>query len=168
MTTNQLPFEPCVKDKGVRVWKFVHHGDFEIQVDFLKGRSCDYNWMKITPDGTLTVKSHGDRGFAWDGCTPKWNFADFTFGTPDGKLIKFGPGDYKPITYYASMVHDVIYQYKACVPITRKEADKLFFQMLREKQFMFRVVYYAVVRMGGGGFGKWKYKNKSEIGEGGL
>ena len=57
------------------------------------------------PDGRLIIP----REYTWDGCTPKFSILDiFVIGTPDGiKNINTG----KPKTYFASLVHDVLYQY---------------------------------------------------------
>ncbi len=162
-TTNEsAPFDDengCVKKKSNgHVWKFVHHENFNYQTDILKGRSCDFNWLRIDEDGTITVKGSHDRGYAWDGCTPKLNFLHITWGNFDGLLIKHGESDYKPYTYYASMVHDVLYQYKRCALITRAEADKIFLHMLRKSGFMWSYMYYLGVRSLGWMFRGWKYK----------
>ena len=79
----------------------------------------------------------------------------YIWGTPDGML------DYrteKPITYYASMVHDILYQYKSEVDFSRKEVDILFRIILKESKFMWWWLYYIAVRIGGGFYGKWKTK----------
>ncbi|MEM6737714.1 MAG: DUF1353 domain-containing protein [Bacteroidota bacterium] len=134
--------------------------DYKYQTDLLKGRTCDFNWLKIEEDGTITIKGSFDRGYAWDGCTPKLNAIHITWGNFDGRLIRHGKGDYKPYTYYASMVHDVLYQYKRCAPITRAEADKIFLYMLKKSGFMWCYVYYIGVRSFGWIFSGWKYKSK--------
>jgi hypothetical protein len=158
--TEQIPKEfddenGCVTQGLVgRVWKFVIHEDYVFQSDLLVGKSCDFNWMRITPDGTITVKGSHDRGYAWDGCTPKWNFLQITWGNFDGQLIKHkDTNQYQPYTYYASLVHDVIYQYKRCVPLTRKETDRIFLLQLRQAGYKWAPLYYAGVRCLG-----WIYK----------
>lgn len=93
-------------------------------------------------------------GYAWDGCSPKKIIKDLLVGTPDG-----APGfDGKPKTYYASMIHDALYQYKSSVPVTRAQADKLFYDMLLEADFYWAKTYYRAVRLFGGLMGKWKYE----------
>jgi len=141
-----------------RVWKFVEHEDLMYQTDILKGRSCNFNWLSLTPEGMLTVKGTFHKGYAWDGCTPKFNFLYITWGIFDGQLIKHKNGKYRPYTYYASMVHDVLYQYRRCVPVTRKEADLIFYDMLKATGFRWSWLFYAGVRGFGWVFFGWKYR----------
>ncbi|MCH7535221.1 MAG: DUF1353 domain-containing protein, partial [Bacteroidetes bacterium] len=130
--------------------------------DLLKGRTCDFNWLSISENGDIRVKGSNGKGYAWDGCTPKKNLFHLTLGTPDGKLYKFGEKDYHPYAYYASMIHDVIYQYRKCVPVTRKEADLIFYKLLKDRGFMWARVYYISVRLFGGRR-NWKYKSAKQI-----
>lgn len=155
--------EECLKSGKLKVWKFVEHSDFLYTTKILEGRSGDYDWLSISPDGTLTVKGSNGKGYAWDGCTPKRNFLHITWGNFDGKLRKFDSGNYKPYTYYASMVHDVLYQYKRCAPITRKEADRIFYDLLKESKFMWAPIFYFGVRAFGWWFRGWKYKSTKQI-----
>ncbi|MCB0804935.1 MAG: DUF1353 domain-containing protein [Bacteroidales bacterium] len=163
MQTNTNKTEECLKPGAIKVWKFVHQQDFSYQTDLLRNRKCDYTWLSITEDGTITVKGSHKSGYAWDGCTPKWNLFHITWGNFDGMIKKFGPKDYKPYTYYASMVHDLLYQYKRCAPVTRKETDKIFLHMLRDAGFMWAGLFYFGVRAFGWVFSGWKYKHKKEI-----
>jgi hypothetical protein len=146
-----------------RVWKFVHEKDYSYRTELLKGRECNFNWLKISKDGTITVKGSYYKGYAWDGCTPKFNCLHITWGICDGQLIQHidemtGKKSYKPCTYYASMIHDVIYQYKRCAPVTRKEADMIFYELLKKSGFMWSWIYYAGVRSFGWIFKGWHYK----------
>lgn len=149
----------CLKKESSGIWKFVHQKDFQYKTQLLEGRECNFNWLSVSICGTITVKGSFGKGYAWDGCTPKWNCLNITWGTCDGKLIRFGQGDYKPITYYASMVHDVLYQYKRCAPVTRKEADLIFYRMLKESGFILAGLYYFGVRAFGWFYKGWKYKS---------
>ena len=97
----------CEKVRKHKIWKFVHHEDFEYKTAILEGRSCEFKWLKITPDGKVLVRGKTGEGYAWDGCTPKFDALHVTWGNFDGKLKKFEQGNYKPYTYYASMIHDV-------------------------------------------------------------
>jgi hypothetical protein len=137
-----------------RVYLFVQTEDFSIKTTIL-GRTFDSEWLKVEPDGTITVKGSNDRGYAWDGCSPKFNFLQLTFGTPDGMP------DYqtcKPITYYASMFHDAMNQYKKLIDISRKETDKLFKDNLKAAGFIWWWLYYFAVRTFGWIMGKWKVR----------
>lgn len=138
-----------------KVYKFVHEEDVWIYTNILD-RNFENELLRIDPDGRITVKGNSKNGYAWDGCSPKCHFLHFVWGTPDGKL------DYrteKAITYYASMIHDAIYQFKKEVDISRKEADMLFKCILIESGFMWRRAYVIGVRIGGRFFGKWKKEN---------
>ena len=66
----------------------------------------------------------------------------------------------KPKTYYASMVHDALYQFlDAEVPITRGQADKCFLRLMEDSEFILSGIYWFAVRMFGHLF--WKGKRKS-------
>jgi len=137
-----------------RVYKFVHTIDTSIQTN-IYGRIFETEWLKVEPNGIITVKGSNDRGYAWDGCSPKFNILQFTCGTPDGMLVY---ETCAPITYYASMFHDAIYQYKKEIDITRKETDNLFKENLKKADFMWWWLYYFAVWAFGWIRGKWKVK----------
>jgi len=98
--------------------------------------------MQILKNGQIVIKS----GYVWDGCTFKFNIFDLIIiGTPDG-VINFDNG--KPKTYYASLIHDSLYQFMndKKMPFSRKEMDKIFFELMVETNFKMRYVYYFAVR----------------------
>ena len=100
--------------------------------------------LVIYPDGRALIRAH----YAWDGCTPKFAVFDIAFGTPDGV-----PNERtrKPKTYYASLVHDVLYQFiDVHLPIARRDADEAFFDLLVRDSFAPRYVYWSAVRLFGG------------------
>ena len=102
---------------------------------------CHKLWLEIKKDGTITVKE----GYAWDGCSPKFNILDlFWVGTPDGAL-----DEGKPITYYASLVHDALGQFREEkeMPFDRQQRDLIFAEML--EGFTFQGLYYMAVRIFG-------------------
>lgn len=138
----------------MRVYKFTHKQDFSVYSKDLKDRYFHSQWMTII-DGKVIVIGSNKKGYSWDGCSPKFEFLDLILGTPDGRTIQ---KTNRPITYFASMVHDVIYQHKSEVPISRKEADLLFGRMLKDSGFFWYKVYYLAVRAFGGFYGKWKCK----------
>lgn len=146
---------------GNRVYKFVHRTDEYIRTN-LKGVSYEHEdgWLKIEPDGTFYFRTSCQNGYAWDGCSPKWELMDFLIGTPDCRL------DYitqQPMTFFASMTHDIFYQFKKEVPISRKTADVLFRLILRDSGFKWTALYYFFVRRFGGiFFGKWKQNETPE------
>ena len=107
----------------------------------------------LETDGTLTVM----RGYTWNGCSPKGCILDLLIGTPDGAVYE--PTG-KPKTYYASMVHDALYQFlDEDGPFTREEADACFLQLMEESEFMLAGLYGFAARL----FGRlvWRGKRKA-------
>ena len=105
----------------------------------IKDHEFSARWLKIYSDGRIEIPKE----YTWDGCTPKFNILDiFIIGTPDG-IISRETG--KPKTYFASMIHDALYQYYKWQTISRKEIDLLFLQMMRENEFKLAILYYIAV-----------------------
>jgi len=114
--------------------------------------------MVIKTDGDIYIIPH----YSWDGCSPKFFFLDIYIGTPDG--VKHEETQ-KPKTYYASLFNDALYQfYRKNGPYTIKDADIIFWKLMRKYDFKLTTVYYHAVRI----FGKpWKFiinKNRKNIG----
>lgn len=100
--------------------------------------------LELHPGGRAVVKAH----YAWDGCTPKFAVLDIVVGTPDGIPNEITR---RPKAYYASLVHDVLYQFlDADLPLSRAQADRVFLGLLERDAFAPRWVYYAAVRAFGG------------------
>jgi hypothetical protein len=127
-------------------WIFKIHEDFRFRSRHI-GKEFDSRWLRLEPDGMVIVKAN-EKGYAWDGCTPKWSLLGLVIvGTPDGHVdIRTE----KPLTYYASLVHDVFYQYLEHVPVSKKEIDRQFYEMLREAGFPLAGIYYLFVSLFGG------------------
>lgn len=138
-----------------KIYIFVHHNDEWIETN-IKGREFNNSWANFDQEGRITLKGSNADGYAWDGCSPKWNCLHLLHGTPDGKLDLHTE---KRITYFGSMIHDVLYQFKDEIDISRKEADIIFKQILKQAGFMWWWLYYAGVRVGGAFYGKWRRKN---------
>jgi hypothetical protein len=137
-----MEVKPAKKRKGI--YKFVTRVDLTYKNTTIK---IDYenDWLQIKGNGDIIVKGAFGEGYAWDGCTPKWNVFDlFLLGTPDGRTIV---NTEKPITYHASLVHDVLCQFQKDIGISRKEADRLFLMYLGD--FELRYLYYFAVRVCG-------------------
>lgn len=105
------------------------------------------SFIKIEATGKVTVKA----GYSWNGCTPKINILDvWLIGTPEGNM-DHSTG--KPNTYYASCLHDSLYQFGISgAGITRKQADVAFKVYLGEHKAA--GLYYGAVRAFGGIF-RW-------------
>jgi hypothetical protein len=97
----------------------------------------------IEVGGRVTVT----KGYAWNGCTPKFFFLDLSFGTPDGAVYR--PTG-RPKAYFASLVHDALYQFLGKdSPISRRQADEAFLRLLTDSRFRLRWLYWLAVRLGG-------------------
>ena len=142
------------KDKTF--WLFITHEDHSFQTNILD-RTFKNEWLEISPDGVIKIigsdnPETGKGGYAWDGCSPKFGFLDLVIGTPDGVVDEQSE---KPKTYFASMVHDALYQFGNETGVSRAEADQLFREMLKEKNFKLWYIYYFAVRsLGSLFFGK--------------
>jgi hypothetical protein len=98
----------------------------------------------IEADGKLTVTA----GYAWNGCSPKICVFDIVVGTPDG-VTHTRTG--MPKTYFASLVHDALYQFMGSgSPITRAQADGCFLRLMTESEFAPRRLFWLAVRALGG------------------
>ena len=134
--------------QGVK-WIYCLPDDYSWRCPFPVGR--DYAFQDkdgrtrliIKSDGTLTVT----KGYAWDGCSPKFCFLDLVIGTPDG-VVFAGTG--QPKTYFASLVHDALYQFLPDgLPLSRAQADRCFLLLMSKSEFRLRYLYYAAVRLCG-------------------
>jgi hypothetical protein len=93
--------------------------------------------------GLITVT----RGYAWNGCSPKFCFFDILLGTPEG-VVHASTGH--PKTYYASLVHDAMYQFLGDgLPVKRHHADRFFLELLSASEFAPRWLYWFMVRICG-------------------
>ena len=101
------------------------------------------DWIKIEPDGWITIKATKKRPYAWDGCTPKFAFLDIVFGTPDGIV---NPLTGKPKTYLASMFHDALYQFAPRDLVTRKQVDLMMLDEMKRNKFKLAKLYYLGIR----------------------
>lgn len=117
-------------------WLYQLEHDYHYHSPLLSGVEFSNDWCRIA-DGTIHIRA----GYAWNGCSYKWDVLGlFTLGTPDGRL-HLG----KPITYHASLVHDVLCRYKSAIPIRKAQAVGLFNAMLREVGFQPCWLYVQVV-----------------------
>jgi len=114
--------------------------------------------LEIQPNGDARVPA----GYGWDGCTPKIVVFDIVIGAPDGIPNRL---THKPKAYYASLLHDVLYQFLDCgLPLTRAQVDRIFLEILTRDGFAPRWLYYALVRIFGGGFRLFTRWKRGQIG----
>ena len=133
--------------RGEGVWKFRITEDIEFSHG-IKGllrdwKNPNFPWVELKKNGKIIVKGTYLQGYAWDGCTPKFNFLDLLIiGTPDGiEDITTG----LPKTYYASLIHDVLLQAKVegGLSISRGDADRIFLKYLGN--FRLKYLYFVSV-----------------------
>jgi len=125
----------CIKDD------YIHRSS-------IKGRYFENEWLKLDYDGTVIVKGTNYKGYAWDGCSPKFKIKDIYVGTLEG-VLNFDTGQSK--TYYASLIHDIFYQFSPDVRsfVKRGEIDREFYIILKNNGFRFAKPYYIAVRLFG-------------------
>lgn len=114
----------------------------------ITGREFESDWFKLIRDGTVTVKGAHYKGYAWDGCSPKFKIKDWYFGTWEAVL---NPDTGQSKTYYASLVHDVFYQFAKEIRafVARKEVDREFYAILKRDGMRCAKAYYLGVRLFG-------------------
>lgn len=112
----------------------------------IKNRTFENEWFKLKQDGTVIVKGTHYKGYAWDGCSPKFKIKDVYIGILEG-VLNFDTHQSK--TYYASLIHDVFYQFSKELKsfIRRKEVDREFYGILKRDNFRFALLYYTAVRL---------------------
>ena len=99
--------------------------------------------LLVEQSGRITVI----RGYSWNGCSPKLCLFDVVVGTPEG-VVSALTG--RPKTYYASLVHDALYQFlRDGLPLRRRDADRFFLRLMAETRFAPRCLYWLAVRLFG-------------------
>ena len=112
--------------------------------------------LVVRRSGEITIPAR----YAWDGCTPKICLFDLLIGTPDGVIDS---RTLQPKTYYASLVHDAMYQFLLNgLPFKRAQVDRCFVRLLEETGFRLRFLYWFAVRLLGWLFvAQHRYKRKN-------
>ena len=136
------------------VWIFKIEDEYIRKTPF-HGKEFAAEWLQIDAEGTIRLPA----GYAWNGSSPKLSLLDLVvFGTPDGIVdVK----TMRPKTYFASLVHDALYQYYRWHDISRVDIDRYYLVMLKECSFKLAWVYYAAVRCFGWMFVRRKESSKT-------
>jgi hypothetical protein len=132
------------QNKGRVKYLFTLDESFTYQSD-IYGYRFEAPFLSVYEDGLIYIPA----GYSWDGNSLKFCLVGRVVGTPDGRI---DPRTGKPVTYYASLVHDALYQYILAHKIPRKQIDDLYLKMLREAEFKSAGLYYRAVRLFGGIF----------------
>lgn len=114
--------------------KYLLNQDYVYQTGIVgKGYSCEI--FNLSESGIITVFA----GFEFDGATL----------VPDGRI---DPSTGLPRTYFAALVHDVLYIEFPKHQIPRREIERLFYRMLKEADFKFAKLYFWGTSVFGGIF----------------
>lgn len=98
---------------------YILKNDYHYYNDKLKGVYLATEYVFIC-SGYITI----NKGYSWNGCSY----------VPDFKG-----------TYYASLIHDALYQYK----VGRKIADSIFYDLMKRDKFKGAWIYYNGVKLFG-------------------
>ena len=97
-------------------WRYALGSDYGYCSPLLDGIEFENEWVTIR-ESAIRIRA----GYAWDGCSPCISVLGlFYVGTPDGAQ-HLG----LPATYHASLVHDVLCQWRAEIPVTRARSIAL-------------------------------------------
>ena len=117
-------------------WRYALANDYGYSSPHLDGIDFENEWTTIR-EGTIAIKA----GYAWDGCSPCVSVLGlFYLGTPDG-------AEHLGIraTYHASLVHDVLCQWSADIPVSKTDTVNIFRDLLLEVKFPLAGLYAAAV-----------------------
>lgn len=124
-----------------REWRFRLTSDFTVRlytgwVGFHEFYDGDKLWA-VLRDDELTVKS----GYAWNGASPCWRVFGKWVGTPT-----------PPSARIPSLIHDLFFQFLdvPCAPWDMKQANDIFFNLMRDGDFPLKGTYHGAVAIFGG------------------
>lgn len=120
------------------VWRYQLDNQFVRPAPTLAGVQFTGKWLSVR-DGVITVQA----GYAWDGCSPSWYLPLLGWvGVPDGPTGKDG----LPQSYYPTLVHDALCQFRSALAVDKVTVVQLLRQMLLEYGFpSWRAHLYASV-----------------------
>lgn len=122
------------------IWRYTLKTPFRVSSPHLEGIDFKNRWVTLH-NGVMTVHP----GYAWDGCTPAIPLVlGVWLGPWDGPRQLDG----RPAAYRASLVHDVLCQFAADIPIRKDATLRLFEDLLRAHGFgpLMARVYTTAVR----------------------
>lgn len=134
-------------------WKYKLEEDYDFEFNRTLNSIKDYRGVRLSYWGFANISPWEDniteirinKGYAWDGATPKFSILDlFWIGIPDGCLWEG-----KSKLYYPTLIHDFLLQFREELGLTRKECDDRFLEEMKRVNFKLRYVYYWSVRIFG-------------------
>ena len=137
-----------------RVRKYSIDHPVTIHQSELTGVDFENKRLKLSKNGAITVKASPASPYVWDGCSPKIRLFGKVFGVWDGPV---DPKTGKQVAYAASLFHDALTQFMNTHPLTPKQNDRLFYQLLGN--FPLAPIYYAGVRL----YSLAKHKKKYRV-----
>lgn len=127
-----------VREDADGPWRFTLLHPVMFHLPIRPTQPISNEWVRLSRNGLLIVNP----GFAWDGCS----------------IVGDGPrgSNGLPITSAAALLHDVCYQFLIDAGIySRAQADRMFYDLLRQAGFAWSWLYYAGVRLVGGIYHAW-------------
>jgi hypothetical protein len=121
-------------------WRYALAHDYGMYTRYLRDVHFQNKWLTIK-GGDLVIKA----GYAWDGCSPCLSVLGlFYLGPPDGAQLLGNPA-----TYHASLVHDVLCQFRHQVPISKATSVAIFRELLDKAGFPLARLYATAVALFG-------------------
>lgn len=119
-----------------KAWLYCLDLPYTIAHPLLKDIEFSNEWVVISR-GQMKIS----RNYAWDGCTPRYHvFGLVSFGTPNG-ILRHG----KPWTYWASLAHDVLCQFRDLIKISKCSVLQVFNDVLERDKWPLRRLYVRAV-----------------------
>lgn len=130
------------------VWRYKLKEDYSYFSPDLQGVVFENEWTKLDGDGNIWIKKE----YAWDGMSPAipvYGFKGAYIAPWQGGKDETHP-EY-PMSWEASLVHDVLCQWRNLIPITKKASVVNFDRQLKECNFskLLRPIYVKMVDLFG-------------------
>lgn len=122
-------------------WRYKLKEDYNYFTPELKGVIFENEWTKIDGEGNIWIK----QDYAWDGMSPTIQILGFkgAYIAPwQGGRDETHP-EY-PISWEASLVHDVLCQWRNHIPVTKQQSVRNFNRQLKDCNFITGLRYLYV------------------------
>jgi hypothetical protein len=139
--------KPLPKTESGREWRFRLTSPFTVDLGFgFSGFHEFYDDERrwgVLRDDVLTI----ERGYSWDGASPCFKVFGRWVGTPTPPSM-LGP----------SLTHDFLYQFSGlrCAPWNVKQADMIFYNLMRDYGFPLKGTYHGAVHLLGSAYRRFR------------